>query len=67
LHGIPWGVKDLFATKEIPTTWGLERYKIRVIDLLFNWDPHFDIKKLRVGYIKGLFDLIPENYSANQR
>jgi Asp-tRNA(Asn)/Glu-tRNA(Gln) amidotransferase A subunit family amidase len=32
-----------------------------VIDLPFNWDPYFDIKKLRVGYIKGLFDLIPEN------
>ena len=32
LHGIPWGVKDLFATKGIPTTWGLERYKNRVID-----------------------------------
>jgi len=22
LHGIPWGAKDLFATKGIPTTWG---------------------------------------------
>jgi len=32
LHGIPWGVKDLFATKGIPTTWGLERFKNRVID-----------------------------------
>lgn len=32
LHGIPWGVKDLFATKGIPTTWGLELYKNRVID-----------------------------------
>ncbi len=32
LNGIPWGVKDLFATKGYPTTWGLERYKRRVID-----------------------------------
>ena len=32
LHGIPWGVKDIFSTKGIPTTWGLERYKNRVID-----------------------------------
>src|SRR5437868_15498125 len=24
LHGIPWGAKDLFATKGIKTTWGSE-------------------------------------------
>ena len=33
LHGIPWGVKDLFATKGIPTTWGLGCFKNRIIDL----------------------------------
>lgn len=32
LHGIPWGVKDLFATKGIPTTWGAEPYRDQVID-----------------------------------
>jgi Asp-tRNA(Asn)/Glu-tRNA(Gln) amidotransferase A subunit family amidase len=32
LHGIPWGAKDLFATKGIPTTWGTEVYRNRVID-----------------------------------
>jgi Asp-tRNA(Asn)/Glu-tRNA(Gln) amidotransferase A subunit family amidase len=32
-----------------------------VIDLPFYWDPHMDINKLRVGYIKSLFDLMPEN------
>ncbi len=32
LHGIPWGAKDLFATKGIPTTWGAEPYRGRVID-----------------------------------
>ena len=32
LHGIPWGAKDLFATKGIPTTWGAEMYRNRVID-----------------------------------
>lgn len=32
LHGIPWGAKDLFATKGIPTTWGAEVYRNRVID-----------------------------------
>ncbi len=26
LHGIPWGAKDLFATKGIATTWGAEPY-----------------------------------------
>ena len=32
LHGIPWGAKDLFATKGIPTTWGAEPYEQQVID-----------------------------------
>jgi Asp-tRNA(Asn)/Glu-tRNA(Gln) amidotransferase A subunit family amidase len=30
LHGIPYGVKDLLDTKDIPTTWGAEPYKDRV-------------------------------------
>jgi len=32
LHGIPYGVKDLAATKGIPTTWGAAPFKERVID-----------------------------------
>jgi Asp-tRNA(Asn)/Glu-tRNA(Gln) amidotransferase A subunit family amidase len=32
LHGIPCGVKDLFATKGIKTTWGAEPYRDQVID-----------------------------------
>ncbi len=32
LHGIPWGAKDLFATKGIKTTWGAEPYREQVID-----------------------------------
>jgi Asp-tRNA(Asn)/Glu-tRNA(Gln) amidotransferase A subunit family amidase len=32
LHGIPWGAKDLFATKGIPTTWGAEPFREQVID-----------------------------------
>jgi aspartyl-tRNA(Asn)/glutamyl-tRNA(Gln) amidotransferase subunit A len=32
LHGIPYGVKDLCATREAPTTWGATPYK----------DQHFD-------------------------
>jgi Asp-tRNA(Asn)/Glu-tRNA(Gln) amidotransferase A subunit family amidase len=30
LHGIPWGAKDLLATKGIPTTWGAAPYRDRV-------------------------------------
>jgi len=30
LHGIPFGVKDLFDTKGIPTTWGAEPFEHRV-------------------------------------
>jgi len=32
LHGIPFGVKDLFDTKGILTTWGAEPYQNRVPD-----------------------------------
>jgi Asp-tRNA(Asn)/Glu-tRNA(Gln) amidotransferase A subunit family amidase len=32
LHGIPWGVKDLLATKGIKTTWGAMPYKDQMID-----------------------------------
>jgi Asp-tRNA(Asn)/Glu-tRNA(Gln) amidotransferase A subunit family amidase len=33
LHGIPWGAKDLLATKGYKTTWGAAPYKDQVIDL----------------------------------
>jgi aspartyl-tRNA(Asn)/glutamyl-tRNA(Gln) amidotransferase subunit A len=32
LHGIPYGVKDLLATKGIPTTWGAEPLRDQVFD-----------------------------------
>jgi Asp-tRNA(Asn)/Glu-tRNA(Gln) amidotransferase A subunit family amidase len=32
LHGIPWGAKDLLATRGIKTTWGAEPYREQVID-----------------------------------
>ncbi len=32
LHGIPYGVKDLLATKGVPTTWGAEPYRHQVFD-----------------------------------
>jgi Asp-tRNA(Asn)/Glu-tRNA(Gln) amidotransferase A subunit family amidase len=33
LHGIPWGLKDLFAVRGTTTTWGMTPYRDRVIDL----------------------------------
>ena len=32
LHGIPYGIKDLAATKGYPTTWGAAPFKDRIID-----------------------------------
>lgn len=32
LHGIPYGAKDLLATKGIPTSWGAAPFRDRVID-----------------------------------
>jgi Asp-tRNA(Asn)/Glu-tRNA(Gln) amidotransferase A subunit family amidase len=32
LHGIPWGAKDLLATRGTPTTWGAEPYREQMID-----------------------------------
>ena len=32
LHGIPYGVKDLLATKGYPTTWGAEPYRQQTLD-----------------------------------
>jgi len=33
LHGIPWGAKDLLATRGYRTTWGAKPYEDQVIDL----------------------------------
>ncbi|MFU8866298.1 amidase [Natronococcus sp.] len=32
LHGIPYGVKDLVATEDAPTTWGAEPYRDQAFD-----------------------------------
>lgn len=32
LHGVPYGLKDLFSTKHAPTTWGVPDFRSRVID-----------------------------------
>jgi Asp-tRNA(Asn)/Glu-tRNA(Gln) amidotransferase A subunit family amidase len=33
LHGIPWGIKDIFSYPGYPTTWGVWQYHDRVIDV----------------------------------
>lgn len=33
LHGLPWGAKDLLATRGIRTTWGAGPYREQVLDL----------------------------------
>ena len=32
LHGIPWGAKDLLATRGVRTTWGAKPYEFQIID-----------------------------------
>jgi len=32
LHGIPYGVKDLFSVSGAPTTWGSDAFKDQIID-----------------------------------
>lgn len=47
LHGIPCGIKDLFATKEYPTTWGAEPFK----DQRFDYDAAVVEKLDRAGAV----------------
>jgi len=32
LHGLPYGLKDLFSTKGAPTTWGTKDFENRILD-----------------------------------
>ncbi len=32
LHGLPYGLKDIFSTKGVPTTWGAADFESRIID-----------------------------------
>ena len=32
LHGLPYGIKDLFSTRGVPTTWGSRDFENRIID-----------------------------------
>ncbi len=33
LHGVPYGIKDLFAVKGVPTTWGSADFKDQIADI----------------------------------
>jgi Asp-tRNA(Asn)/Glu-tRNA(Gln) amidotransferase A subunit family amidase len=44
LHGIPYGVKDLLATRGVPTTWGAEPYRKQIM----NYDGTV-VRKLRAA------------------
>jgi len=33
LHGIPWGAKDLLATRGVRTTWGAKPYEFQILDI----------------------------------
>lgn len=47
LHGIPFGIKDLFAAKGYPTTWGAEPYK----DQQLNYDSAVVEKLIEAGAV----------------
>lgn len=32
LHGVPYGIKDIFSTRGVPTTWGARDFEHRIID-----------------------------------
>ncbi len=32
LHGLPYGIKDIFSTRGVPTTWGARDFEHRIID-----------------------------------
>lgn len=32
LHGLPYAIKDLFATRGVPTTWGADPFQDRILD-----------------------------------
>ncbi len=47
LHGIPYGIKDLFATRSCPTTWGAEPYEHQI----FDYDAHVVTRLEQAGAI----------------
>jgi len=47
LHGVPYGIKDLFATAGIPTTWGAQPYA----DQIFDYDATTVVKLRGAGAV----------------
>ena len=47
LHGVPYGLKDLFATKGDPTTWGTADFK----DRIFDYDSEIVVRLREAGAI----------------
>ncbi len=47
LHGVPYGLKDLFATKGVPTTWGSPDFK----DQVFDYDADIVVRLREAGAV----------------
>jgi len=47
LHGVPYGLKDLFATKGVPTTWGSPDFK----DQVFDYDAEIVVRLREAGAV----------------
>ncbi|HEX7122176.1 MAG TPA: amidase [Gemmatimonadaceae bacterium] len=47
LHGIPWGVKDLFATRGVRTTWGSKAHE----NQMFDYDAEVVVRLREAGAI----------------
>lgn len=47
LHGVPYGIKDLFATKGIATSWGSPDYK----DQVFDYDAEIVVRLRNAGAV----------------
>lgn len=45
LHGIPYGLKDLFAVEGYPTTWGIEDLKIKSFPIMQRCMKNFGIQE----------------------
>lgn len=47
LHGVPYGIKDLFATKGVPTSWGAADFK----DQVFDYDAEIVVRLRSAGAV----------------
>lgn len=47
LHGVPYGIKDLFATKNAPTSWGTADFK----DQMYDYDAEIVVRLRNAGAV----------------